>query len=255
MLERASGPEIRSYAGELRIEGDFREAQVLKEYDAVYKLLHDNGVECELQLPPLFKKEFIDRGAVTLQNKNIEDFMVNLNIVLDFLEKSDMFDLLVTGKNGGYKVNSNDPRLPRDIRAALNKCTESFCTTVGQKPVRLRFLDSKKLDPRLAKQIEDKVSASNQSYESWAVKAVNRLKNDRKILAKLFASSFIQLGKNRRYARLFNYLIFMAASCASHIHDSLLHMDGSGRSGKRLASSPKFNRSLFGLIRTIVLYW
>jgi hypothetical protein len=203
MLTKATSQDIASYAGELRKVGDEREAQVLKDYDAAYKMLKDKGVECGLQLPPLFEKEFVDHGALTSQNKNSEDIRNHLNIVLNFLERSNMFDLLLPASRdskgqGGYKVNSNDPRFPPDIKTALNKCTETFSTTVGHKAVRLRFLDCQKLDPVLAKQLEVKVSASHHCYESWVVKYVNQIMRDRKIFGKSFVASFLGSSGQKR---------------------------------------------------------
>lgn len=65
MLTRVPTEVVRRYSGELRKEGDHREAQVLFEYDSIFKLLLETATEENLELPSLFKKPFIDHGSVT----------------------------------------------------------------------------------------------------------------------------------------------------------------------------------------------
>ena len=86
----------------------------------------------------------------------------NLKKFLEFLEETRLYGLLVPssgykGKGKGYKVNSTDSRIPKDIRTALNGCTTSFATTEDNKSVRRRFLDIEKLEPKVARQLEAKV--------------------------------------------------------------------------------------------------
>ena len=94
MIQKADDPDVLSYSGELRRDGDWREAQVLFEYDKVFNVLKEKGLECELDLPPLFLKDYIDHGSLTLHNKNTDYIRVNMNIVLQYLESSGMYDLL-----------------------------------------------------------------------------------------------------------------------------------------------------------------
>ena len=201
MMEAASTAVTNSYNGELRIEGDDREAQVLMEYDAVYTELLEKGLKFDLELPPLFKKDFIDHGALTAHNRNSQDIRNNLTTVLQFLNSSDLFELLVPtstySKGHGYKVNASDPRIPPDIKTVLKKCTENFSTTEGHKSVRRRFLDARKLDPADAKQLAEKVSATLHSYGSWLVKAINTMEKDRRKLINQFQMSFSELSLNR----------------------------------------------------------
>ena len=95
MMEKVSTQETRSYAGELRIEGDERESQVLKEYDGVYRALLRKGQEFRLELPPLFKNNFIDHGSLTSENRTNSATKTNLNTFLQFLERSELYELLV----------------------------------------------------------------------------------------------------------------------------------------------------------------
>ena len=202
MMKKIHTSETKLYDGELRKQGDDREAQLLKDYDAVFKTLLDKGLEHGLELPPLFEKDFIDHGALTSQNKNTEDIRANINVFLQFLDRSNLFDILVPSSRdskgkGGYKVDGNDPRIPPDIRLALNKCTETFITTVRQKAVRLRFLDAQKLEKAVAKKIEEKVAALRNRYEIWVEKAVDKFAKDVQTLRKQFRDSFTGLGDER----------------------------------------------------------
>ena len=198
MLQEVPSEVIQSYSGELRKKGDKREAQILYEYDCVYKILYDKAKQCELELPPLMLKTYVDHGAVTGLNKNCEDVRQNLQMVLQYIESADLYDLLVpasrdsTGR-GGFKVTSNDPRLPTDVRTALNKCTETFITTVDKKAVRLRFLDLKDLDRAVVKQLHEKVSESKNTYEKRAQRAIAKTARDQKYLSRQFRTSFTLL--------------------------------------------------------------
>ena len=65
MLQKVSTDVVRSYAGELRVPDDQRESQVLFEYDSLFKVLLETGINFSLELPALFSKSFIDHGCVT----------------------------------------------------------------------------------------------------------------------------------------------------------------------------------------------
>ena len=65
MLQKVSTDVVRSYAGELRVPDDQRESQVLFEYDSLFKVLLETGINFNLELPALFSKSFIDHGCVT----------------------------------------------------------------------------------------------------------------------------------------------------------------------------------------------
>ena len=198
MLQKATNTEVGAYNGELRISDDDREGQILYDYDRCYNLLKQKAADCELPLPPLFEQDLIDHGALTRQNKNEDVTKNHLDTVLNFLERSNLLDLLVPAKGGkGYKVDPNDPRLPPDIKTALTKCSETFCTTVAHKPVRLRFLNCSKLEPGIAKQLKEKVYASHQTYDKWAVMAVDQMRREHKLLGKLFVSSIMGIVAKR----------------------------------------------------------
>ena len=198
MLKKATSQEIAAYNGELRKENDEREGQVLADYDRFYKMLKEKVLECNLELPPLFRLDFIDHGALNRQNRNEEVIKDHLNTVLDFLERTGLFDVLVPASRDsegqGYKVNASDPRLPADIKAALSKCSETFCTTVAHKSVRLRFINCSKLDPNVAQQLEHKVFEANQNYEAWTEKAIDQMMKESRIHGRLFVSSFPGVG-------------------------------------------------------------
>ena len=87
-------------------------------------MLLEIGLEHQLHLPLLFQKGFVDHGSMTNLNKNNEDVRQNLQLFLKFVDETDLYDIFVPTHReigGGYKVNSNDSRLPRNIKAALHK--------------------------------------------------------------------------------------------------------------------------------------
>ena len=198
MMEKASTPEIRSYSGELRIEGDERETLVLKEYDAVYRLLLSKGEEFSLELPPLFRKDYIDHGSLTSDNRSSSTTLAHLNTFLQFLDRSNLYELLVPcarySKGHGFRVNASDERIPLDIKTALNKCSETYSTTENQKKVRRRFLDIEKLDPSLIPSLEAKVAAACNTYEQWLLRRVTQMDEESKLLAKHFKLYCFGLG-------------------------------------------------------------
>ena len=100
MLEKATSAEIAAYNGELRKCNDEREAQLLLEYDKSFMILKERGIELGLDLPPLFLKECIDHGSITLQNRNEDDVKSNLKKVLDYIELHDMYDILTESRKG-----------------------------------------------------------------------------------------------------------------------------------------------------------
>ena len=175
---------------------------MLKDYDALYKMLLDKGLEHVLELPPLFQKEFIDHGSVTANNKSKEDTRTNLNAVLTFLDQENLFEILVpasrdsTGQ-GGYKLNANDPRIPSDIKVAITKCTETFVTKLRHKTVRLRFLASGQLDKAVAKKIQAKVAAVQNTYENWARRASEESTNKLQTLRRKFSTYISRLDSKR----------------------------------------------------------
>ena len=201
MMEKVSTQETRSYAGELRIEGDERESQVLKEYDGVYRALLRKGQEFRLELPPLFKNNFIDHGSLTSENRTNSATKTNLNTFLQFLERSELYELLVPctsySKGNGYKVNSSDSRIPSEIKTALNKCSQTYSTTEEHKSVRRRFLDIEKLDPALVNTIAAKVLAASNSYDQWLQRRVTHMHKDSQNLAKEFQQFCFGLGSQR----------------------------------------------------------
>ena len=175
---------------------------MLKDYDALYKLLLDKGLEHGLELPPLFQKEFIDHGSVTSNNKSKEDTRTNLNAVLTFLDQANLFDILVPASRdskgqGGYKLNANDPRIPSDIKVALTKCTETFVTKLRHKTVRLRFLASGQLDTAVAKKVEAKVAAAQNTYDNWAKRVLEESTNKLQNLRRKFSTCISRLGYTR----------------------------------------------------------
>ena len=184
MMTKISTTETATYNGELRKAGDDREAQCIYEYDNVYSHLDAKAKEHNLDLPPLFQKNFTDHGALTGHDRNKESSQANLQKFLNFLDQSGLYNLLVPSsssfKGKGYKVNSNDPRIPTDVRVALNNCTQTFSTTEDHKPVRRRFLDASKLDENIAEQLATKVSELLHTYQSWLERRVLQMKKQRK---------------------------------------------------------------------------
>ena len=201
MMTKISTTETETYNGELRKVGDDREAQILYEYDNVYSRLDAKAKEHNLDLPPLFKKNFTDHRALTGHDRNIEASQANLQMFLNFLDSSGLYDLLVPAsssyKGRGYKVNPNDPRIPREIKVALNNCTQTFRTTEDHKPVRRRFLDASKLDQDIAEQLEAKVSELLHTYESWLERRVMQIKKQRKSRRKQFSNFYSGAGSKR----------------------------------------------------------
>lgn len=226
MLTMVPGPIIQSYSGELKKKGDKREAQVRKilnvlttvllfcfpvlyEYDSVYKILYDKGLESGLDLPPLMLQAFVDHGAVTTLNKNCGDVQKNVQLVLQFIESTKMYDILVPAPRGykgqeGYKINSNDSRLPSEIKAALTFCAATFISTLDGKSVRLRFLDIKDLDEGVAKKLKVKVLDCQNSYQKCALRAIKKIARDQNSLATEFKEYFKEIVSARYVVLQYN---------------------------------------------------
>ena len=179
MLEKATSAEISAYNGELRKCNDEREAQLLLEYDKAYMILKERGNELGLNLPPLFLKEFIDHGSVTLQNRNEDDVKSNIKKVLDYIEVHDMYDILAESRKGqgGYRIDASYiTKVPSDVRDSIYKCTDSYITKVDGKTVRVRFINVKDLDPIYATQLKKKVAESRLNYKLGAINEVRCLR-------------------------------------------------------------------------------
>ena len=153
-------------------------------------------------MPPLFQKDFTDHGCVTGQYFTKANAQANLKKFLEFLEETRLYGLLVPssgykGKGKGYKVNSTDSRIPKDIRTALNGCTTSFATTEDNKSVRRRFLDIEKLEPKVARQLEAKVLGVTSTYENWLLRRVQQIEKQKTDLGKQFQSFCLGLSSER----------------------------------------------------------
>ena len=71
----------------------------------------------------------------------------------------------------------------------FSQCSETYISTERnptKKSIRLRFLDSQKLSDSEARHLEVKVSALQNSFENWAVKAVSKMKKQQLHLAATF---------------------------------------------------------------------
>ena len=189
MMTRVSTAQTASYNGELRNDNDERQSQVLYEYDEVHSHLASKGREHNLELPPLFQKDFVDHGCVTGQYKSAKDTQADLDTFLEFIEQSDLYEILAPASSGmqkGFKVNHNDPRIPSKVKAALSRCTQSFTTKEELRTVRKRFLDISKLDPDVSKKLELKAFDSSNTYQNMLVRRIEKNQRLDRELAKNF---------------------------------------------------------------------
>ena len=154
-----------------------------------------------MELPPLFQKDFTDHGCVTGQYFTKASAQANLKKFLRFLEETRLYGLLVPStrdnEGKGYKVNSADSRIPKDIRTALNGCTTSFATTEDYKSVRRRFLDIENLKPEVAEHLKAKVLGVTSTYENWLLRRVQQIEKQKTVLGKQFQSFCLGLSSKR----------------------------------------------------------
>ena len=76
MMTSVPSEIVSRYSGELRKDGDHRESQILFEYDSTFNLLYEVATMNDIELPLLFKKQFIDHGAVTGCSVFVDRFTV-----------------------------------------------------------------------------------------------------------------------------------------------------------------------------------
>ena len=69
MLEEVTDEQIADYEGILKQSGDDRQAQLLKNYDALFGYVKEQIAEHLIEEPPVFKKGHIDRRSLLYYNK------------------------------------------------------------------------------------------------------------------------------------------------------------------------------------------
>ena len=90
-----------------------------------------------------------------------------------------MYDIFVpTASNmkgeGGFRINSNDPRLTPEIRKCLYKFTRTFVSTVDNKSVRGRFLGKEILDAEKVELLSENVAASMYTLDKLVKRWINK---------------------------------------------------------------------------------
>ena len=127
------------------------------------------------------------------------------------LEANNLYGILSPiPRKGGFKIQMNDERITSSIKACILKCSETYISTYEKKSVRVRYLNTEKLDKDMIQKISEKVTEARNSFQIWMGRAVDMIDSDYQCIYNNLTESLTESGLTRsRHNFYYNWIIIL----------------------------------------------
>lgn len=127
------------------------------------------------------------------------------------LEANNLYDILSPiPRKGGFKIQMNDERITSSIKACILKCSETYTSTYEKKSVRVRYLNTEKLDKDMIQKITEKVSETRNTFQIWMERAIDMIDSNYQYIYNNLTEALTESGSTRcRHHFYYNWIIIL----------------------------------------------